>query len=114
MTWSALHTAIPTDARVVLMEPRGAQMLAATDHHGLFLSNEKRQEWKQIGGSLPDVKITALHVADGEIYAGVYRQGIFATIYVFDLFITIHSWRHIVAACRLKKFLVISKSLVSI
>ncbi len=79
ITWSALHTGIPADARVVLMEPRGAQMLVATDHHGLFLSDEKRQEWKQIGSSLPDVKITVLHLADDEIYAGVYRQGIFVS-----------------------------------
>jgi hypothetical protein len=52
----------------------------ATDNHGLFLSDEKRQKWKQIGGSLPDFKITVLHLADGEIYAGVYRKGIYASM----------------------------------
>jgi len=44
-----------------------------------FLSDEKWQEWKQIGGSLPDVKITALHIADSEIYVGVYRKGIYTS-----------------------------------
>jgi photosystem II stability/assembly factor-like uncharacterized protein len=78
-TWRAPATAIPAGARIVLLEPNGERLLAATDGHGLFLSDAQRGAWTQIGTSLPGVKVTAVLGAGDEIYAAVFRQGLFLT-----------------------------------
>jgi photosystem II stability/assembly factor-like uncharacterized protein len=59
------------------MEKRGSRIIMATDNHGMFISDDEKQRWTQIGSGLPAKKITALHLSGNEIYAGVYQQGIY-------------------------------------
>jgi photosystem II stability/assembly factor-like uncharacterized protein len=78
-TWAALPTNLPMDTDVTFLEKRGPQLLLATENNGLFLSDTKGQDWKQIGSALPEPKITALHLAGTAIYAGVYQKGIYVS-----------------------------------
>lgn len=45
----------------------------------MFLNNPALTEWQQIGEALPGKKVNALPIANPEIYAGVYREGIFVS-----------------------------------
>ncbi len=78
-TWLPLSTGLPAEAGVVALGRRGSQLLAATDNHGLFLSDERREKWHPIGRGLPDRKITAVHAAEDTIIAGVFRHGVYVT-----------------------------------
>jgi len=78
-TWLPLSTGLPAEAGVVALERRGSQLLAATDNHGLFLSDDRRENWSQLGRGLPARKITAMHATDDTIITGVFRHGVYAT-----------------------------------
>lgn len=76
-TWEDVSQNLPLELEVSFLEWKGKKIVLASDNLGLFLSNEDRSEWTQIGAALPSSKINALHVAGDVIFAGAYRTGIF-------------------------------------
>jgi photosystem II stability/assembly factor-like uncharacterized protein len=76
-TWRSQDSTLPRDSRIVLLaEAKGGRVLAGTEGHGLFLSDESRKAWRQIGMTLPGVKITAALSVGSGIYAAVFRHGV--------------------------------------
>jgi photosystem II stability/assembly factor-like uncharacterized protein len=76
-TWSPLTQNLPKETEVSFLHRRGQQIVMATDSAGIFVSDDKKLDWRQIGSGLPGKKITALHLSGSDIYAGVYQQGIY-------------------------------------
>jgi photosystem II stability/assembly factor-like uncharacterized protein len=78
-TWTPVDGGLPGDLEVTFMDPWGMRLVIGTEDHGLFIGDPTRQDWAQAGSGLPGVKITAIHVAEPDLYVGVYKQGIFAS-----------------------------------
>lgn len=80
ITWWPVSEGLPDDLRVSFMAQHGEQVLLATENHGLYISERESQRWRQLDTkTLPGLKITSVLVSDGVIYAGVFKQGIFAS-----------------------------------
>ena len=85
-TWSPVGEGLPKDLIVTFMDTLGQQIVLASENYGIYLSDPQKQHWRHLDTSfLPNLKITSLHVSDRVIYAGVFRQGIFAS---YDLGMT--------------------------
>mgnify|MGYP001041810106 CR=1 FL=1 len=78
-TWQPASQGLPEDLQVTFMEAKGQEIVLASDNLGVFMTENQRAQWKQIGEKLPGKKINALHVSGNTIYAGVYKQGLFKT-----------------------------------
>lgn len=70
---------LPSDIMASFIEPYGAELILATEHHHLFLSEGNITRWKRIGLDLPGSKINALQVAGEEILIAVYKNGVFGS-----------------------------------
>ncbi len=79
-SWTPIGDGLPEDLQVAYLDTLGKQIVLATANYGVYLSDPQRISWQQLDTtSLPNLNITSLHVADGVIYAGVLKQGIFAS-----------------------------------
>jgi photosystem II stability/assembly factor-like uncharacterized protein len=78
-TWSPMTQNLPPETEVSFMERRGNRIIMASDNTGIFISDDEKQSWKQIGNGLPGKKIKAFHLSGNEIYAGVYQQGVYVS-----------------------------------
>lgn len=76
-SWQNVSGNLPDDIQASFLEPKGEEIVMATDNLGLWLSGQNRTTWKEIGQGLPAKKINALYVSGEEIYVGVYREGIY-------------------------------------
>lgn len=79
-SWENASYNLPHDIQVSFLEPKGEEIVMATDNKGVFLSRGKRTSWQAIGTELPGQKINALCVAGEVIYVGVYKQGIYQSV----------------------------------
>ena len=79
LSWTPAGGNLPDDATVEVMEKKGGQLVLGTENYGLFIGHPDNPVWKRAGQDLPNQKITALHVADQEMYVGVYESGIFVS-----------------------------------
>ncbi len=62
------------------LDTLGQQLVVGTSNYGVYLSDPGKQSWQQLDTTtLPTLKITSLHVANGVIYVGLHEQGIYAT-----------------------------------
>jgi hypothetical protein len=77
LTWKPLNTGLPENTQATLLESKGNELLLATDNQGIFISENNKSKWRNIGRDLPSAKINALFVAGDDIYAGVYKHGIY-------------------------------------
>ena len=78
--WMPIGDGLPEDLQVAHLDTLGKQIVLASANYGVYLSDPEKQSWQQLDTtSLPNLNITSLHVADGVIYAGVFKQGIYAS-----------------------------------
>ncbi|MEM9674414.1 MAG: hypothetical protein AAF992_17610 [Bacteroidota bacterium] len=77
ITWQPLSAGLPANTQASFIAEKGDELVLATDNQGIFITENNKANWKNIGQDLPTSKINALHVADEEIYVGLYRQGIY-------------------------------------
>jgi len=78
-TWNTAITGLPNDTKASFFEKKGNEIVLGTENKGLFITENDRKKWKDIGEKLPSKRINALHISGEEIYAGLYNQGIFVT-----------------------------------
>ncbi|WP_306643934.1 hypothetical protein [Sanyastnella coralliicola] len=78
-TWESASGDLPPAMQVSFLEPKGLELVLASDNMGVFISSQNKSTWKAIGNNLPNQKINALTVVGDEIYVGVYQSGIFRT-----------------------------------
>ena len=78
-TWNTAITGLPSDTKASFFEKKGNEIVLGTENKGLFITENDRNKWKDIGEELPSKKINALHISGKEIYTGLYNQGIFVT-----------------------------------
>lgn len=76
-TWQPLSEGLPATTQASFIDKKGDELVLATDNQGIFVTENNKASWRDIGQDLPISKINALHVADNEIYVGLYRQGIY-------------------------------------
>lgn len=76
-SWEDASYNLPTDLQVSFLARKGEEIVLASDNMGVYLSTKQRTHWKAIGAELPGQKINALHIADDQIYVGVFRQGLY-------------------------------------
>ena len=77
VTWQPLSEGLPANTQASFIAKKGDKLVLATDNQGVFIIENNKVSWKNIGQNLPTSKISALHVADDAIYLGLYRQGIY-------------------------------------
>ena len=78
-TWNPVITGLPSDTKASFFEKKGNEIVLGTENKGLFISENKKTKWKDIGEKLPSKKINALHISGEEIYAALYNEGIYVT-----------------------------------
>lgn len=78
-TWNTAITGLPNDTKASFFEKKGNEIVLGTENKGLFITENDRKKWKNIGEKLPSIKINALHISGEEIYAGLYNEGIYIT-----------------------------------
>lgn len=79
-TWIPTDDGLPEGLQVSLLDTFGNRILLASRKHGLFLSDEKKQHWRQLDTLLmPNRFLLSLHVSEGIIYAGLHEKGIYAS-----------------------------------
>ena len=78
-TWNPAIKGLPNDTKVSFFEKKGNEIVLGTENKGLFITENDRKKWKDIGGKLPSIRINALHISGEEIYAGLYNEGIYVT-----------------------------------
>ncbi len=76
-TWLPLSEGLPENTQASFIDKKDDELVLATDNQGVFITENNKASWKNIGQSLPTSKVNALHVADDAIYVGLYRQGIY-------------------------------------
>lgn len=78
--WSPIGEGLPQDLQLSQLDTLGQQLVVGTSNYGVYLSDPGKQSWQQLDTTtLPTLKITSLHVANGVIYVGLHEQGIYAT-----------------------------------
>lgn len=70
---------LSTDIMASFIEPFGDELILATEHHHLFISEGNITRWKRIGLDLPGSKINALQVVDEEILIAIFKNGVFGS-----------------------------------
>jgi photosystem II stability/assembly factor-like uncharacterized protein len=78
-TWEPASSGLSQDVQASFFEKKGTEIVLATDNRGLFISENNRTAWKNIGQSLPGRKVNALHVSGDELYVGLHGQGVFVS-----------------------------------
>lgn len=78
-TWVPVSKGLPEDVQASFFEKKGPEIVLATDNRGLYLSEQNRTTWKDIGRNLPVPKVTALHVSGDEIYVGLHGKGVYVS-----------------------------------
>lgn len=78
-TWNPAITGLPKGTKASFFEKKGNEIVFGTENKGLFISENNKTKWKDIGEKLPSKKINALHISGEEIYAGLYNEGIYVT-----------------------------------
>lgn len=76
-TWQPLSEGLPATTQASFIDKKGDELVLATDNQGVFITENKKASWRDIGQDLPTSKVNALYVADDEIYVGLYQQGIY-------------------------------------
>lgn len=78
--WTPMGDGLPEDLQVSHLDTLGKQIVLASMNYGVFLSDLERQRWHQLDTlSLPSKRISSLYEEDGNIYVGVYKQGIYVS-----------------------------------
>lgn len=77
LTWKPLNDGLPENTQASFIDKKDNELILATDNQGIFITENNKSKWKNIGHDLPTSKINALQPADNDIYVGLYRQGIF-------------------------------------
>lgn len=78
--WTPMGDGLPEDLQVTQLATLGQQIVLASGNYGLFLSDPERKSWQQLDTqSLPDKHISSLYMDGGNIYAGVYKAGIYVS-----------------------------------
>ncbi len=81
-SWTPIGEGLPENLMITQLDKMGSQLVLATANYGVFLSDPGNMSWQQLDTtSLPSNHITSLYVAEGVIYAGILKQGIFASTY---------------------------------
>ncbi|MFY0650921.1 MAG: hypothetical protein JXQ96_02760 [Cyclobacteriaceae bacterium] len=78
-SWSTSGDGLPKDIRVSYLDKLGESIVAASDNYGIFIKERMDDSWQQIGKSLPEKKVNALHIQGEDIYVGLYQKGIFVS-----------------------------------
>ncbi|MCF8247191.1 MAG: hypothetical protein K9J37_19430 [Saprospiraceae bacterium] len=79
-SWTPISDGLPENLAVSHMDTLGRQIVLGSNNFGVFLSDPERQSWQQLDTtSLPSNGITSLYVDRGNIYAGVYKNGIYVS-----------------------------------
>ncbi len=79
-SWVPLGYGLPEDLLATHLERWGNQLVLGSSNYGVYLSNPGNQSWQQLDTTtLPSTNINNLYVAEGVIYAGVRKQGIYAS-----------------------------------
>ena len=79
-TWTPVGEGLPEDLQVNFLDTLGEQIVLASDNHGLFISDPEKKIWRPLAPDfLPKERVSALRVDDGVIFAGFFRNGIFAS-----------------------------------
>lgn len=77
-TWLPMGDGLPEDLIVTQLATLGQQIVLASNNYGVFLSDPDRKSWQQLDTeSLPSKHISSLYVDGGNIYVGVYKEGIY-------------------------------------
>ena len=79
-TWNPAIKGLPQDTKASFFEKKGKELILGTENRGLFMTENGKRQWKDIGKDLPGKKINAIHAIENELYVGVYDQGIFLTL----------------------------------
>lgn len=79
ITWNPVISDLPSDTKASFFDKKGNEIVFGTDNKGLFISENNKTKWKNIGEKLPSKKVNALHVSGEEIYVGLYNEGIYVT-----------------------------------
>jgi hypothetical protein len=77
--WNKMEEKLPYGAQVSFMSKIKKDLIFGTDNMGLFLREQNKSAWIQIGNKLPGKKINAIHVSNNVRYVSVYGQGIFVS-----------------------------------
>jgi hypothetical protein len=78
-SWVPMGYGLPEDLLATHLERWGDQLVLGSSNYGVYLSGPGNQSWQQLDTTtLPSTNINNLYVAEGVIYAGVRKQGIYA------------------------------------
>ena len=78
-TWNPAIKGLPTDTKASFLEKKGNEIVLGSENQGIFITENDRKKWKDIGEKLPSTRINALHISGEEIYAGLYNEGVYLT-----------------------------------
>lgn len=75
-SWQPMSTGLPDNVQGTCIEKMGHELILATENAGLFMTENNKSSWKDIGKGLPSKKINTLYVSGDEIYIGLYHEGV--------------------------------------
>lgn len=79
-SWTPVSEGLPENLALSHMDTLGKQIVLGSNNYGVFISDPERQSWRQLDTtSLPDNGISSLYVDRGNIYVGVYKNGIYVS-----------------------------------
>ena len=79
-SWTPISEGLPENLALSHMDTLGKQIVLSSNNYGVFLSDPERQSWRQLDTtSLPDNGISSMYVDRGNIYVGVYKNGLYVS-----------------------------------
>lgn len=79
LSWQPLGSNWPAGVQGSFLAESAGFMVLATDNLGIYLTKDDGATWQQVGSTLPSTKINALHLAQGQLWVGVYQAGLFTS-----------------------------------
>jgi hypothetical protein len=76
LSWQPMVTGLPNNLQPTAIEKIGHELILATANEGLFMTENNRTSWKNIGSGLATKKINTLYINGDEVYIGLFHEGV--------------------------------------
>jgi len=76
LSWQPMVTGLPNNLQPTCIEKLGQELILATANEGLFITENNRTAWKNIGSGLATKKINTLYINGDEVYIGLFHEGV--------------------------------------
>jgi hypothetical protein len=76
ISWLPMSEGLPVNLQATAIEKVGHELVLASSNAGLFMTEQHKSKWKDIGTGLATKNINTVYVVGDEIYIGLNHQGV--------------------------------------